>query len=68
MPAAQQLAYGLYYAWELDEYQFRKDFGDDDVGPFVFAPTNDPLFLATDASILWRDPFSEMALWYERSP
>ncbi|MAT04651.1 MAG: hypothetical protein CL424_06380 [Acidimicrobiaceae bacterium] len=68
VPAAQQLAYALYYAWELEEYRFRKDFGDDDVGPYVIAPTNDPLLLAADGSILWRDPSSDMALWFEPPP
>lgn len=68
LPAAQQLAYALYYAWELDDYRFRKDFGDDDVGPYVLAPTNDPLFLDAGATVLWRDPYAEMALWYESTP
>jgi hypothetical protein len=65
VPASQQLSYALFYQWALDSYSFRADFGVDDVGPYVFAPVNDPLFVAAGSPILWRDPFSEMVLWYE---
>ena len=68
VPAAQQLSYALFFQWALPARSFRADFGNDEVGPYVFAPNNDPLFVATGSKILWRDPHSKMVLWYESPP
>ena len=65
-PLSLQGAYSFLYQWFLPDHEFRTDGGlSDDVGPYVFAPTNDPLLLATGATLLWTDATIEIGLWKE---
>ena len=66
LPLAYQAAYAYIYEWFLDDHQFVTDVGnDDDVGPYVFAPVNDPTFLSSGGTIVWWDPGVPLALWRE---
>ena len=65
-PPIQQMAYALAYQWHLPEYRFVLDNGPkDDIGPYVFAVTNDALLMRDGGTILWEDPDRWMALWLE---
>ena len=45
------------YQFALPHHLFQRDRGiDDDVGPYVFAPTNDKILKAAGGTILWTDP------------
>jgi hypothetical protein len=62
---ADQLRLTMVYQWYLEDHDFADDFGTVDVGPYVFAPTNDPLFVESGAEVVWVDPRAAMALWYD---
>jgi hypothetical protein len=50
----------------LPHRTFVRDHGtDDSVGPYVFAPVNDPDMREADADVLWTDPTVRVALWRE---
>ncbi len=52
----------------LPEYRFRVDEGlDDAVGPYVFAPRQDPELTEAGATTLWESDNIGMALWLEPS-
>jgi hypothetical protein len=54
------------YQFALPHPRFERDRGlDDDVGPYVFAPTNDKLLKAAGGRILWTDPRVKVSLWLE---
>ncbi len=56
------------YQFALPHHLFERDRGiDDDVGPYVFAPTNDKILKAAGAEILWTDPKIKVSLWKEPS-
>ena len=64
-----QVFRALGYQWYLPEYEFVFDNGpSDDVGPYVFAVTNDALLTREGGTILWSDPAGGMALWLEPGP
>ena len=48
------------YQFALPHHSFERDYGtDDDVGPYVFAPTSDKLLRAAGARVLWTDPTAQ---------
>ena len=54
------------YQFALPHHPFERDRGiDDDVGPYVFAPTNDKILRAAGGRILWTDPKVKVSLWLE---
>jgi hypothetical protein len=54
------------YQFALPNHRFERDRGiDDDVGPYVFAPTNDKILKAAGGTILWTDPRVKVSLWLE---
>jgi hypothetical protein len=54
------------YQFALPHHQFSRDHGlDDEVGPYVFAPTNDPEMKAAGAELLWTEPRVKLSLWKE---
>lgn len=54
------------YQFALPHHLFERDHGiDDDVGPYVFAPTNDKILRAAGGRILWSDPKVKVSLWLE---
>ena len=54
------------YQFSLPDHLVVRDHGsDDDVGPYVFAPVGDPEMVRVGATILWRDPRLQYALWRE---
>jgi hypothetical protein len=54
------------YQFALPHHRFVRDYGiDDDVGPYVFAPTNDKILKAAGGRILWTDPKLKVSLWLE---
>jgi hypothetical protein len=54
------------YQMYLPHRTFVRDHGtDDSVGPYVFAPVNDPDMRDADADVLWTDPTVRVALWRE---
>jgi hypothetical protein len=54
------------YQFALPHHPFERDRGiDDDVGPYVFAPTNDTILKAAGGRILWTDPKVKVSLWLE---
>ena len=56
------------YQFALPHHLFERDRGlDDDVGPYVFAPTNDKILKAAGGRILWTDPKIKVSLWKEPS-
>jgi hypothetical protein len=56
------------YQFTLPHHLFQRDRGlDDDVGPYVFAPTNDKILKAAGGTILWTDPKIKVSLWKEPS-
>jgi hypothetical protein len=57
------------YQFALPHHRFERDRGiDDDVGPYVFAPTNDKILEAAGGKILWTDPKLKLSLWMEPPP
>lgn len=61
----QRQRFQLYQLF-LPERSFVRDRGvDDDVGPYVFAPVDDPDMLDAGATVVWRDPSIDIALWLE---
>ena len=64
----QRQRYMLYQLY-LPDRSFVRDRGvDDGVGPYVFAPVEDPDMLAADAQLLWSDPTIRIGLWKEPPP
>jgi hypothetical protein len=54
------------YQFALPHHLFERDHGtDDDVGPYVFAPSNDELMREAGAKRLWTDPKVKLSLWQE---
>ena len=54
------------YQFALPHHRFERDRGiDDEVGPYVFAPTNDKILKAAGGTILWTDPKVKVSLWRE---
>lgn len=54
------------YQMYLPDHEFLRDRGTDDaVGPYVFAPVDDPEMREAGATELWRDPRVKIALWRE---
>jgi hypothetical protein len=54
------------YQFSLPDHLVLRDRGlDDDVGPYVFAPLGDPELEAAGATVVWRDPRIQYALWRE---
>lgn len=54
------------YQFALPHHPFQRDRGlDDDVGPYVFAPTNDKILKTAGGTILWTDPNVKVSLWEE---
>ena len=54
------------YQFSLPDHLVLRDRGlDDGVGPYVFAPLEDPELEAAGATVLWRDPRMQYALWRE---
>jgi hypothetical protein len=54
------------YQFSLPNHLVLRDRGvDDDVGPYVFAPLEDPELEAAGAAVVWRDPTIQYALWRE---
>jgi hypothetical protein len=54
------------YQFALPHHPFERDRGiDDDVGPYVFAPTNDKILRAAGGRVLWTDPKVKVSLWLE---
>ena len=61
----QRQRFQLYQLW-LPDRTFVRDRGvDDDVGPYVFAPLDDPTLVEAGAELLWRDPGIRVGLWRE---
>jgi hypothetical protein len=61
----QRHRYQLFQLF-LPHRSFERDRGlDDDVGPYVFAPTGDPELVAAEATAIWNDPTSSMTLYRE---
>jgi len=61
----QRQRFQLYQLF-LPERSFVRDRGvDDDVGPYVFAPLDDPELVDAGARIIWRDPRLRIGLWEE---
>ncbi len=61
----QRQRFQLYQLY-LPQRSFVRDRGvDDDVGPYVFAPLQDPDMLEAGATVVWRDPSISIALWLE---
>ncbi len=61
----QRQRFQLYQLF-LPERSFVRDRGvDDDVGPFVFAPLEDPEMIEAGAELIWRDPSLRIGLWEE---
>ena len=59
----------LVFNWFLPDHRIVRDQGlADDVGPFVFAPLNDPDLNRSGGSVLWIDPTVDIALWREGDP
>lgn len=57
---------GQLYQMYLPDRIFLRDRGvDDDVGPYVFAPVDDPEMVEAGAEVLWTDPRVKIALWRE---
>lgn len=66
IPLSWQELYSQLYQWYLPEYEFVRDRGPtDDVGPYVFAPFDDPAQVEAGSEMLWRDSSSLIALWKE---
>lgn len=64
----QRQRFQLYQLW-LPDRVFLRDRGlDDDVGPYVFAPLDDPDLVDAGAELLWRDPGIKVGLWKEPAP
>jgi hypothetical protein len=62
---AQRQRYQLYQLF-LPERSFVRDHGlHDGVGPYVFAPLNDPELVAAGATVIWKDPGIRIGLWEE---
>lgn len=56
------------YQFALPHHRFERDRGiSDDVGPYVFAPTNDKILKAAGGKVLWTDPKIKVSLWEEPS-
>jgi len=56
------------YQFALPHHLFERDRGiNDDVGPYVFAPTNDKILKAAGGKVLWTDPKVKVSLWEEPS-
>jgi hypothetical protein len=54
------------YQFSLPDRIVLRDRGlDDDVGPYVFAPLDDPDLERAGARVVWRDPRMQYALWRE---
>jgi hypothetical protein len=54
------------YQFALPHHRFERDRGtDDEIGPYVFAPSNDTLMREAGATILWTDPKVKLSLWEE---
>jgi hypothetical protein len=54
------------YQFALPHHRFDRDQGlDDDVGPYVFAPSNDKILREAGGEILWTDPKVKLSLWRE---
>lgn len=67
--SAQQLAYALIYEWALPSYRFTADTPDNREATYVFAVVNEPVFSSSGGTVIWRDPQSQMVLWFdERKP
>lgn len=57
------------YQFSLPDHPFLRDRGlDDDVGPYVFAPLDDPSLDRAGATVIWRDPRLQYGLWVEPDP
>ncbi len=53
----------------LPHRTFVRDRGvDDAVGPYVFAPRDDPELVAAGATVLWEDPTADLDLYLEPEP
>jgi hypothetical protein len=62
-----QFSMAMAYEWFTPSVAFEFDRGlRDDVGPYVFAPTND-VPLALNGGVVWADPIYDIALWVEPS-
>jgi hypothetical protein len=54
------------YQFALPHHPFERDRGiDDEVGPYVFAPTNDKILRTAGGRVLWTDPKVKVSLWLE---
>lgn len=54
------------YQFFLPEYAFALDRGQGDgVGPFVFAPADDPGLIEAGATEVWTEPGEKLSLWLE---
>lgn len=63
---SQQRRIYQLYQYYLDDYELVPDAGlGDPVGPFVFAPREDPELVDAGARVLWESPVSGMVLWRE---
>jgi hypothetical protein len=62
----RQTAHALTSQWYLDDYRLELDNGPrDDVGPYVWAVTNDALLTRDGGTIVWLSPSLNIALWKE---
>jgi hypothetical protein len=62
----RQVLTALNYEWYLPELYFVFDNGpSDQVGPYVFAVSNDALLTREGGEIVWQDPTWPVALWRE---
>lgn len=58
--------YALLYQWYGPERRFVIDDGpEDEVGPYVLAPSNDIIMNLGGATMLWQQPDTGVALWLE---
>ena len=65
LDVSQRRAYQLYQYY-LPEYEIVPDAGlGDDVGPYIFAPREDPDLVAAGAAQLWESDTIGMVLWRE---
>jgi hypothetical protein len=61
----QRQRYQLYELY-LPSHTMERDRGvDDAVGPYVFAPAEDPELVEAGAEVLWTDPVHAVSLWRE---
>lgn len=65
VPVSTQFNWALLYQWYLPDFEFVRDRGDDDVGPYVFSPANDPIFQLREAESVWSSPSGLILLWLD---